>query len=119
MFKTTVLVIFGELFFRAHGLQAGLSMFKKIFTTLNLNDFSENILKLGLDKFDFRIIIVTLLIVLIISILKEKGINIREAISKKPIYIRWTLYYALILFIVIFGAYGDGYIPVDPLYANF
>lgn len=119
MFKTTVLVIFGELFFRAHGLQAGFSMFKKIFTTFNLNDFSENILKLGLDKFDFRIIIVTLLIVLIISILKEKGINIREAISKKPIYIRWTLYYALILFIVIFGAYGDGYIPVDPLYANF
>lgn len=83
MFKTTVLVIFGELFFRAHGLQAGFSMFKKIFTTFNLNDFSENILKLGLDKFDFRIIIVTLLIVLIISILKEKGINIREAISKK------------------------------------
>ena len=119
MFKTTILVIFGELFFRAHGLQAGLQMFKKIFTAFDLTNFKENILKLGLDKYDFRIIIVTLLIVFVISVLKEKQINIREAIRKKPIYIRWTLYYALILFIIIFGAYGDGYVPVDPLYANF
>ena len=119
MFKTTILVIFGELFFRAHGLQAGLQMFKKIFTAFDLTNFKENILKLGLDKYDFRIILVTLLIVFVVSVLKEKQINIREAIRKKPVYIRWTLYYALILFIIIFGAYGDGYVPVDPLYANF
>ena len=51
--------------------------------------------------------------------LKEKGINIREKVSKENIVVRWTLYYILILIIIVFGAYGFGYAPVDPIYANF
>ena len=53
------------------------------------------------------------------EILKEKGINVRELIAKQNIFVRWTLYYLLIIAIVIFGAYGFGYAPVDPIYANF
>ena len=45
--------------------------------------------------------------------------NIRESIATKNIVIRWTLYFALIIMIVIFGAYGIGYIPVNPIYAEF
>ena len=55
----------------------------------------------------------------VISILKERGIHIREEVAKKPVVVRWSLYYALILMVIIFGAYGYGYKPVDPLYANF
>ena len=39
--------------------------------------------------------------------------------EKKNIVIRWLVYYAIIMFIIIFGAYGRGYVPVDPIYANF
>ena len=60
-----------------------------------------------------------LIIILVTSILKEKDINIRESVAKMNICFRWTLYYALILIIIIFGAYGFGYAPVDPIYANF
>ena len=51
--------------------------------------------------------------------MKEKNINIRDEISKKNIVIRWIIYYAIIISILIFGAYGVGYRPVDPMYANF
>ena len=54
-----------------------------------------------------------------VGLLKEKGFNIRELVAKQNIFVRWTLYYLLIIAIVIFGAYGFGYAPVDPIYANF
>ena len=72
-----------------------------------------------MDIKDFAIVALALIFILVISILKEKGKNIREDISKKPIYVRWTLYYALILAIIVFGAYGAGYLPVDPIYVDF
>ena len=41
------------------------------------------------------------------------------AIAKRNVVIRWAAVYALIMFIIIFGAYGKGYVAVDPIYANF
>ena len=55
----------------------------------------------------------------ILSFLQEKGVEIRGSLNRKPTALRWAVWYALILFILIFGAYGVGYIPVDPMYANF
>ena len=94
---------------------------KRIFTDFNLhNTFKSNkLFTLGLDIKDYFIIIVTLVVIFIVGILKEKNHNIRTEISKKNIVIRWMIYYMLILSIIIFGAYGPGYIPVDPIYADF
>ncbi len=118
--KTTCLVVIGELFFRANGLKAGFAMFKRIVCNFSLASvFNGSVFTMGFDRHDALIVAIVCLAVLIVSILKEKNINIRENISKKNIIVRWTLYYALILFIIIFGAYGTGYAPVDPLYANF
>ena len=78
-----------------------------------------NLFSIGLDKQDFFIVLFILLVVLIVGILREKGICIREEVSKKHVVLRWLIYYSLILAIVIFGAYGAGYVPVDPMYAEF
>ena len=120
MIRTTCLVIIGELFFRAKGLKAGLEMFNKIITNFSFSALTNGlILNLGMDIYDFIIVLITMLIVFVISVLKEKNVEIRENISKKNIIIRWTIYYSLILFIIIFGAYGNNYIPVTPIYAEF
>ena len=58
-------------------------------------------------------------IVFVVGLMHEKNINIREKISQKPIAVRWTIYYILIFSILIFGAFGPGYDPVDPMYADF
>jgi len=118
--RTTILVLFGELFFRAPSLKVGFIMLKRIFSDFSLESIKDKfILQLGLDGKDFLIIGIVLLIVFVISLLREKQVQIREAIAKWPIGFRWGLYYVLILGVLIFGAYGPGYVPVDPMYADF
>lgn len=118
--RTVILVNIGELFFRANGLRAGLSMFGRMvsgFTLASLRDGS--VWQLGMDRQDFLIVLAAAAIVLVIGLLRERGISIRESLAKRPLYVRWPAYLSLILFTVVFGAYGAGYIPIDPIYANF
>lgn len=118
--KTTALVVIGELFFRAHGLAEGLKMCKKIFTEFSFAGIRDGaIAKAGLDSCDIVIVLVVVAIVFAIGILREKGINVRENLSKRNIVIRWIVLLVLIFIVIIFGAYGAGYTPVEPMYADF
>lgn len=118
--RTSLLVIIGEMFFNAHGLSSGLVMFKKLITQFSFAPlFDGTLMNMGLDIQDYLIVGITLVIIFAVSLLKERGVRIREEIAKKPIPVRWAFYYGLILFVIIFGAYGVGYIPMDPVYANF
>lgn len=120
MLRTSVLVVIGELFFRCHGLKSGLIMFKMMLTEFSFARFNLGSMEvLGIDGQDMIVVGIALLIVWITSVLKERGIELRETLAKRPVAVRWAVMYSLILFVVIFGAYGLGYIPVDPIYANF
>ena len=118
--RTFVLVCIGELIFRALSLGQALGMLKKIgtqFTTAVLRDGS--LFTMGMDRQDYIIVFVTLVIVLIVGIVQERGVRIREYLAGRNLAVRFAAGYALILFIVIFGAYGLGYLPVNPIYAGF
>jgi alginate O-acetyltransferase complex protein AlgI len=81
--------------------------------------FDGSLLKLGIDGNDFAAVAVGTVIVLIVGIMHEKGVHIRSRVAGMALPLRWTIYIAAILAVVVFGAYGDGYLPVDPLYAGF
>ena len=118
--RTSILVVIGEIFFRGHGLKSGLIMVKQLLTNFTLKNLTISTLNtMDLDIYDVRITAVAVLLVFVISVLKERGFKLRETLAKQNIVIRWATIYALLLFIIIFGAYGYGYLPVDPIYANF
>ena len=120
IFKTTLLVCIGELFFRADGIVAGLGMFAKIFTDFTFDKLADGSLFLfGLDRMDYLIVAITIGVVFIISLLQERGIGIRAWVADRNIVVRFLFWYLLLLVIIIFGAYGVGYVPVDPIYAAF
>ena len=115
--KMTILVFIGELFFRAPTMKVAFEMLKRMFKFVPIK--TGEIISLGLDTKDYIVLIISIVFIFIIGLLKEKGHNIREEVSNKNIIVRWLIYYAFILIIIIFGAYGIGYIPVDPIYADF
>ncbi len=120
IFRTVCLVNIGELFFRANGLSAGIAMFKNMVTNFTFASFRDNsFYKLGMDRYDVIITIVAVAIVLFVSIQNERGISVRKSLAQKNVVVRWAVIYALIFFIIIYGAYGAGYVPLDPIYANF
>ena len=76
-------------------------------------------LALGIDRYDVLILVVAVGIVLMVSILQEQNIPLRKKLSAAPTPLRWSVYYAAIMAVIIFGAYGVGYVPVEPMYAGF
>lgn len=118
--RTCVLVVIGELFFRADTLTDGMRMFGKMVRDFRFSSLDAGLLaSLNIDAADFTVVAITLVIVLVVSILNERGICVRTLLQQKPLVLRWAILYALLFYIIIFGAYGVGYIPVNPMYANF
>ena len=75
--------------------------------------------EIGLAYNELVVLLVAIAILFTVEFLQTKGYGVRELIAKRPIVIRWIIYLAFIMFVIIFGAYGDGYAAVDPIYAQF
>ncbi len=60
-----------------------------------------------------------ILLAAIVGTVKEKKLLGEEGLYALKTPLRWTIYYGLILGILILGAYGAGYTQVDMIYANF
>ena len=54
-----------------------------------------------------------------VSFTPELRAGVRELLAEQHIAARWAVMYAWVLFLIIFGAYGMGYTPLSPIYANF
>ena len=120
MIRTTIFVLIGMLIFRAKTFGEACQIFKSIFNMSNIGIiFNKQFYKLGLSARDFVVIGIGVLIMLIVGILQEKGIVLREKISKKNIIIRWILYYGIMFSILIFGIYGKGYVATNFIYGQF
>ena len=109
-----------RLFFRADGFRAGLHMFRSIFEDFQIRQLWDGtLLNLGLQKSDIVAVVAGCIVVAVVGMIKERGICVRERLSECRLPLRWCAYYALILAVVIFAAYGDGYQKVDLIYAGF
>ncbi len=121
MIRTFLICSIGRIFSRATDLPAAFSMFRAMFTRFFDLSFidSELFEALGLNVKNWLLLVIAVFIVMLIDCLKEKGIDVREAIAKKPIVLRWMIYYLLILAILVFGLYGGGYDASTFIYGRF
>lgn len=61
----------------------------------------------GMPESELYIAFATIIILFIVEFFQEKN-NILEIIKSKPLIVRWSLYYAIIIGILFFGAYNSG-----------
>lgn len=93
---------------------------KSILTKFNMHIwFDRTLFTLGVDRQDFWIGIVAIMLLWFISLKQEKGVKIREKVATFPLPVRWIIYYGVILAVLIFGIYGPGYNASDFVYMKF
>lgn len=118
--RTFILIVIGLMIFRATTITQFLKMFLSIPRNLKLHFlFDGTLLKLGLDEMDWIVLAIGILLMILVGMLQVRGVKIRMWISQRPLFVRWPMYYILVLSIILFGAYGKGYVSVPFIYANF
>ncbi|MBQ0058437.1 MAG: MBOAT family protein, partial [Lachnospiraceae bacterium] len=118
--KTWVIIFVGELLFRANGLKAALVMYRNLFVGFSLKPLWDGtLLGMNLDKGDYLIVVISVIVVAIVGFIKEKKCLGDKTLSDFKLPVRWIIYLALILAVLTFGAYGIGYSEVDLIYAGF
>ena len=58
------------------------------------------------------------LLMLAVSLVQRRG-SVREQLAEKPLALRWAVFGALLLAVVVFGAYGVGFDANQFIYNQF
>lgn len=108
IFRTFLLFYISLYFERAVSVYASFIMLRNSITGFTFSALSDGSLEsLGLGVKGALILLVGCSAWFIVSVLKEKGINVREAIDRKPFIIRWAIYIALVLAIPCLGKISE------------
>ena len=92
------------IFFRAENVsQAGIYI-RKIFLGLN---FKAGGYGLGIGQFSFFLTILLIVFAMAAEIIAAKKGGIVKIVSSKPLFLRWGLYFLLVVLILVFGEFGE------------
>ena len=101
-------------------VHSAIELYKNLFSEFNIwVFFDQSLYTYGLDRQDFWLAVFSIVLLFGVSLMKEKGIQIRESIAEKNIILRWSLYYLAFFSIIVFGKYGPGYDVSNFIYMQF
>ena len=113
--RTIVIVNFGMLLFRSSTLSEFGSLIVKIFSSINLGE----VISIWTTRSNLMMVALGFIIVLLVGIIKEKGIDIRMWLINHFFLFRWVVYLFLIVVTVVTGIYGVEYGEAAAIYAQF
>lgn len=117
---TFALVCFGWIFFRANSMSDAMSMVGRIFASLNpLTLVGGGLWRMGLDKAQLLVILASVIVLIAVSKTHYDGKHFRPRVMRSNIFVRWTLIFALLFTVLIFGIYGPGYSASQFIYFQF
>ena len=94
-------------------------MLKRIFTDITPWIFFDgSLFNFGITKHNMFALLLMIVLVSVIEHRQEKE-NLREALEKQHVIVRWCVYLGAIALIAILGVYGPGYDATQFLYGQF
>lgn len=145
MVRTYFIVAFGRIFSNGESFRASIHMIKSLFIPY-ADGFMTAYKGFELTKYDYLVLAVSIAVVFLVSVMQERLYNaktagkasgggiiemagddegagtdaeMREYVDRKNMLIRWALYIALFLAVLIFGVYGPGYDASVFIYREF
>ena len=120
IFRTFLLVSIGRIFSRAESLTVSLKMLKNMFSEFNPWVLTDGTLyTLGLEPREMFMVFLVILVLVVISLMQEKGIRIRESLDRQNMLFQWLVIIGAIVFVLIYGAYGTAFSAADFVYQQF
>ena len=117
--RTFFLFVIGRILTVPGDLGLSMKVFGKIFGDFRIwNLVDGSLYTLGMDRPDFILACVCMLILLVVSRMQLKG-SVRERIARQNIVLRWAIYYLAFFAVLIFGIYGPGYDAGSFVYMQF
>ena len=143
--RTFCIVSFGRIFSNGQSFKASIHMMGSVFRPYQ-GKFITAFSAFALTKWDYLVLFFSCLIVFCVSIIQEKRYNykkahdgggaqiiamasgasdketdaeMREFIDEKRMLIRWALYIALFIMVLLLGVYGPSYDPTVFIYREF
>ena len=117
--RTFCIFAFGLSFFRAANLKEGFDMWREAFATFNPWIFlDQSVYNLGLDRREWQICLIGLLVLLIVSMLQQKA-QVRDLLVKQNFLFRLGLFAVLFVAVIVLGYYGTDFNAADFIYGRF
>lgn len=119
--RTSIFVGIGMLIFRAETLDKAWQMLISIPKVHDMGQIlnGQFLTFGGMTASDWEVLVVSTFAFIIVSILKERKKDVREALNNQNMIFRWTLLILAVVSIIIFGIYGEGYNVQSFIYGQF
>ncbi len=118
---TFVMVDIAWIFFKANSIGIAIDYCKRMFTKWDpWSLFNGEIYNLGLDRFEFNVLIVATVVLLLVDLIRYcKKQVITEFLQEQCIWFRWGVIFALIFATIIYGMYGINFESSQFIYFQF
>lgn len=122
MLRTFGLLCISRIIVKAPSLKDAFRMIKAMFTSVDpdfLLGLDGKIYTYGVDEKGLWVLFFAIMLLLVIGILQENGMKIRETLAKQNLVFRWGMILLLIMVVLIFGIYGPAYDASAFIYGRF
>lgn len=125
--RTYIIYAVGAVFF-CYGIKTSPSIFRAVAGVFRGMEngtanpwifFDGSVLNLGISHGDINLILLSVLLLVIVAILREKYGYARIWMDQQGFVFRWSVWIFLFLMVLIFGKYGPGYDAAEFIYQGF